>query len=61
MPEDVPMSVLVLRLLPFNVGEFVADEREEIRGIFVGVSFDNADDTLREEDGGPSLCSRMLP
>ena len=62
-PLEVPTIMLALRLLPFalSVGEFAAEDLLEIRGIFVGVSFDNADDTLREEDGGPSLCSRMLP
>lgn len=54
------MSVLVRRLL-FRVGEFVAEDRLEIRGIFVGVSFDRADDTFSDDDGGASFGSRILP
>lgn len=44
---------LVRRLL--SVGEVTVDDRLAIRGIFVGVSFDRADDVLFEDDGGPSF------
>lgn len=44
---------LVRRLL--SVGEVTVDDRLAIRGIFVGVSFDRADDALFEDDGGPSF------
>jgi len=44
---------LVRRLL--SVGEATVDDRLAIRGIFVGVSFDNAKDVLFEDNGGPSF------
>jgi hypothetical protein len=47
------MWALVRRL--FSVGDVTVDDRLAIRGIFVGVSFDNADDVLFEDDGGPSF------
>ena len=66
-PED-PTRRLALRPAPFalEVGELVAEERLEMRGIFVGVSFDRADDALRAERGGASLapgacCAYKLP
>lgn len=31
------------------------DDRLAMRGIFVGVSFDNANDELFEDSGGPSF------
>ena len=55
---DVPMIILALLLappLPLSVGEFVVDERLEIRGIFVGVSFDRAELVLSDDGGGGSL------
>lgn len=53
----VPTMTLVRRFapLPLSVGELVADPRPEIRGIFVGVSLDKADEEFKEEDGGGSL------
>lgn len=38
-----------------SVGEVTVDDRLAIRGIFVGVSFDSADDVLLEDNGGPSF------
>jgi len=43
--------VLVRRLL--SVGEVTVEDRLAIRGIFVGVSFDSANDA--EDNGGPSF------
>ena len=37
------------------MGEVTVDDRLAMRGIFVGVSFDNADDVLFEDNGGPSF------
>lgn len=65
--ED-PTRRLALRPGPFalDVGELVADERLEIRGIFVGVSFGNPDEALSADMGGGSLvlhdcCAYKLP
>lgn len=44
---------LVRRFL--SVGEVTVDDRLAMRGIFVGVSFDRADDVLFEVSGGPSF------
>ena len=44
---------LVRRLL--SVGEVTVDDRLAIRGIFVGVSFDNANEVLFKDNGGPSF------
>lgn len=44
---------LVRRLL--SVGEVTVDDRLAIRGIFVGVSFESAEDVLFEDNGGPSF------
>ena len=59
-PLDDPTIMLALRLVPFalSVGELAADDRLEIRGIFVGVSLDSAADVLSDEIGGPSFPSR---
>jgi hypothetical protein len=38
-----------------SVGEVTVDDRLAIRGIFVGVSFDNANDALFEVNGGASF------
>ena len=38
-----------------SVGEVTVDDRLAMRGIFVGVSFDGADDVLPEDSGGPSF------
>lgn len=56
--ED-PTKRLALRPAPLllSVGELVVEERLEIRGILVGVSFGRLDDTFREEEGGGSLAS----
>ena len=45
--------VLARRLL--SVGEVTVEDRLAIRGIFVGVSFDNVNDVLFEDNGGPSF------
>ena len=49
--------MLALRFAPLllRVGEFTAEERLEIRGIFVGVSLDRFNATFNEDDGGGSL------
>ena len=59
-PLDDPTIMLALRLAPFalSVGELAAEDLLEIRGIFVGVSLDNAVEVLRDERGGPSFASR---
>lgn len=38
-----------------SVGEVTVDDRLAIRGIFVGVSFDNANEVLFKDNGGPSF------
>lgn len=62
VPRDGAKTVLLtrrlaLRAVPFalSVGEFVAEDRLEIRGIFVGVSFDKEAVGFRDEGGGGSL------
>ena len=59
-PLDDPAIMLARRLVPFvlSVGEFAAEDRLEIRGIFVGVSLDSAEDVFSADSGGPSLPSR---
>ena len=54
----MPTIMLALRLFPFafSVGEFAADDRLEMRGIFVGVSFESVPEVLRAERGGPSFA-----
>ena len=54
---DEPTTILDLRPapVPFNVGELFVDERLDIRGIFVGVSFDRSEAFNEAVDGG-SLC-----
>ena len=54
-----PTIILALRPAPFalSVGEFAAEERLEMRGIFVGVSLESAADVLRAAIGGPSFAS----
>ena len=39
----------------FSVGEVTVDDRLAMRGIFVGVSFDSANDVLFDDNGGPSF------
>ena len=58
-PLDCPTTMLARRLLPFalSVGEFAADDRLEMRGIFVGVSLDRPAEGLSAERGGPSLLA----
>lgn len=58
---DVPREGVVFALITtlalrpaFKVGELAADERLEIRGIFVGVSFVNAEG-FNDDGGGGSL------
>ena len=53
----VPTIALALRPLLFNVGEFAADERLDIRGIFVGVSLVNDDEIFNADNGGASFAS----
>ena len=48
------ITTLVLRAA-FNVGEFAADERLDIRGILVGVSFVSIDEVFNADGGGGSF------
>lgn len=59
-PLDDPTIMLARRPFPFafSVGEFAADDRLEIRGIFVGVSLDSTEEVFSAESGGPSFPSR---
>ena len=55
---ELPTITLARRLAPplaFSVGELVVDDRLEMRGILVGVSFVNAALELRDDGGGGSL------
>jgi hypothetical protein len=67
-PRDAPPFWLTKMLarrdapLPLSVGEFVADVRLDIRGIFVGVSFVSATALLSDDAGGGSRadwCGRV--
>ena len=50
----VELTITLALREAFNVGEFAADERPDIRGIFVGVSFVSMDE-FNEDVGGGSF------
>lgn len=54
--DELATMRLALRFvsLPLSVGEFAAEDRPEIRGILVGVSFGYPED-INEVDGGGSF------
>lgn len=54
---EPPTTTLALRLAPlaFDVGELFVDDRLEMRGILVGVSFASDEVGFRDDNGGGSL------